>query len=705
MNDEKKKPIRPHTRPKIRRRTQPGGTGGGTGGGGGVVERKLPTENCNEVKKEGHKQLVHPTNTNTTVAHKASPQQGTQSSSSKSTKVSSLLSSCSVDEILEKTRKQLDHALSLDMVQNRKEQSSTATPTIGLLQGILSKANSPSTSSTSSLSYSNSSAVQCSIIDHNSNKKQSKLSPSASQQQQQQQRQQPVVVKGILKQKGKYQNKASGTPHSSISGSAPIPTNQKSKPTTPSTSHSKGGRKASNNTTKGRASPIIKSTIVERPFPKADPYPFPTQPQQKQQQQQQQLNYNSTEIEGYIPTIQTDSKNNKLSVNEPTTNTSIDNNICSDQSSNMKNSINNTKKNEQQEETNINDQNTSAIETDVQFQCMTKSEYKSAVDVSKLLGMSVNEFLSKQKEVIENERKEKESKSNKEQQQQSSSSQYDYENDDNSTTDTETNIEEDDNNDEDDLLSFFAPDSDDEEGDEDSVIIYDPKSQRSFLTLWNALSTWITPQSVFVLQKYRNDLFDFDHDEKYRAVTTAQVDPLLSTDQNNYPSSSDIAISRCEGLMSMMKMNLSKALTDLGYNKSISTATTTTTTTNTITNAATTATAATATATAAATVVDEQIRQMAHSRLAEFIQSFDFSEPMVKFDTKMWYAMSVVLLDILLPSDKEQDEAKKNGEVKDWIMRDLPSSIVAVDVNVEEYYYLTHTAIPTLSKGMVVSDS
>jgi hypothetical protein len=62
----------------------------------------------------------------------------------------------------------------------------------------------------------------------------------------------------------------------------------------------------------------------------------------------------------------------------------------------------------------------------------------------------------------------------------------------------------------------------------------------------------------------------------------------------------DIAASRCEGLMSMVKMNLSKSLSDLGYNST-----------------------------------DEYTRQIAQTRLADFIQSFDFSESMVKIDTKI----------------------------------------------------------------------
>ena len=48
--------------------------------------------------------------------------------------------------------------------------------------------------------------------------------------------------------------------------------------------------------------------------------------------------------------------------------------------------------------------------------------------------------------------------------------------------------------------------------------------------------------------------------------------------------------------------------------------------------------------------MNQNISQTACIRLGEFIQSFDFSESMVKLDSKMWFALTVILLDILLPN-------------------------------------------------------
>ena len=423
-----------------------------------------------------------------------------------------------------------------------------------------------------------------------------------------------------------------------------------------------------------RKSSIIKDTIVERPFPKANNEQHNVQ----QTQQQQTPKHDSMQIEGYTPTRCTDIPEEH-----------VDNDTHKNDDTMARNNTNvGDNKADHVDDKHDGDNTPETIEVDVEFQCMTESEYKSAIEISHALGMTVGEFLSKQKEVIDEEQKEKRNQNESETTsmncQYSKVTQDDYNHDDDDGT-----------NEEEDLFSFFGPDSDD--SDEDSVIVLDPKRQRPFITLWNALSTWITPKSVKILQQYRSELFDHDHNEKYSAVTNHHPSSTNSTTiddadcHNQY--NSDIAISRCEGLMSIMKMNVSKALDDLGYRSG-----------------------------SASTCTDKHImRQLAHSRLAEFIQSFDFSEPMVKFDTKMWYAMSVVLLEILLPTttntasdgvnsrkDYERQDGSEKSDTRDLGDLDsrtrcikLPSSIVAVDIGVEEYYYLTHTAIPSLSKGLV----
>jgi hypothetical protein len=43
------------------------------------------------------------------------------------------------------------------------------------------------------------------------------------------------------------------------------------------------------------------------------------------------------------------------------------------------------------------------------------------------------------------------------------------------------------------------------------------------MILWNALSKWITPKSVHVLQQCRSELFNNDHGEEYNTVVSPDV--------------------------------------------------------------------------------------------------------------------------------------------------------------------------------------
>ena len=426
-------------------------------------------------------------------------------------------------------------------------------------------------------------------------------------------------IKGILKKETKYQNNAKDDNVNNkklvVSQSTQ---GDKQSPQQISTTSIK------TNLNQNAASTLVKDIIVERPFPKADPYP-------NESNSDEVTTYNSTQVEGYIPKEDqtTIAQNNKeMKTSKDTTSDSSDNENITDLGN-----------------------GSSMIETDMEFKCMTEAEFKSAVEVSVALGISVDEFLVQQQKIIDQEQGTKEHRKSP------------CSKDENNSSDSESTDEEEfgDENQQDDFFSFFGADSDnDEDRDEPS----NDRKHTPFMILWNALSKWITPKSVQVLQKYRNDLFD-KNQEKYSPV-------IGGDDTNNVESSdassnynNDIAASRCEGLMTMIKMNLSKALMDLDYKRD----------TNDKTNG----------------LSDEYFRQNAHMRLGEFIQSFDFSESMVKLDSKMWLALTVLLLDMLLPISTLHEGRKKK----------LPSSIIAIGIHDEEYDYLIRTAVPTLSKGLL----
>jgi hypothetical protein len=71
---------------------------------------------------------------------------------------------------------------------------------------------------------------------------------------------------------------------------------------------------------------------------------------------------------------------------------------------------------------------------------------------------------------------------------------------------------------------------------------------------------------------------------------------------------------------------------------------------------------------------------MAHVRLGEFIQTFNFSA-MVKLESKMWLALSVLLLHLLLPQEFRCDDDDEEGEEGVHESRNnVPVSIAAIGI-------------------------
>ncbi len=500
-----------------------------------------------------------------------------------------------VDELLEKTRQRLDNALYI----GQKLPSSSSTR-VGLLKGLLE------TMDDLGSTYDNMTVEMKTGVSLFTDKKEdTQLNSNTNKESTHRGK-----VKGILKHDTKYQSKDNyRTENESIvrmevDKNAPAH-HQQTKPMNESNTM----EKAIINT-----STLVKDIIVERLNPKAESYPNEKSPQDQI--------CNSTEVEGYIPKQKHEVTKQKQKQQEKIINDSFGNNISVEEGSTLLQEAH-------------PDDNQNIFETDMEFKCMTDAEYKSAVEVATALGMTVNEFLTQQQEIINNEKKEIGNVMEMEMIEEANKENI-IETDDGESFDGDS---------QDDFFSFFGADTDDEDSDV-SVSNNDIKPS-SFMILWGALSNWITPKSVTVLQKYRSDLFDKDHD-KYNPV----VGEESNTDSNsNY---NDVAVSRCEGLMSMVKMNLSKALSELEYSSN-----------------------------------DDNLIQMAYTRLGEFIRTFDFAESMVKLDSEMWLALTVVLLHIILPK-------------REIVDAELPASAITVGIGLTEYVYLTRTAIPTLSKGATI---
>jgi hypothetical protein len=182
--------------------------------------------------------------------------------------------------------------------------------------------------------------------------------------------------------------------------------------------------------------------------------------------------------------------------------------------------------------------------------------------------------------------------------------------------------------------------------------------------LWNALSSWITSEAVQVLREQKSELFTPGVGSSNAVTKDTRQSPGEETEMSGV---SDIQLSRCVGLMNMLKLNLMKSLEDLGYNSE-----------------------------------DGYTRRMAERRLGDFVERFDFSHPMVKFQTEMYRALTIVLLNIVLPQHDIAYEGQAGIIVQDDTPStefQLPGPLSDIGITKEEYQYLVRSAIPTLDVG------
>lgn len=275
--------------------------------------------------------------------------------------------------------------------------------------------------------------------------------------------------------------------------------------------------------------------------------------------------------------------------------------------------------------------NSETIEAHMEFSCMPQEEYDDLIKQAKSSGLPIEKYL----EYLQDD--DKEGIDSKE-----CVNGNDDEDDDGTDQD-----EEDDGND---IFDFFGSALAEEEE-------RPPPPLRAFMVLWNAISRWITADSVVLLRSYKSDKFV----NQEPPVTVA-----LNAAPNKITEMSDICASRCAGLMNMLKINLIRSLDELGYSTS-----------------------------------DNYTRRMAETRLGEFVQKFDFTDPMVKFNSIQWRALTIILLSVVLPRHDLAYEGKTGIVVRDEVSPELalPNTLKEVGMSVEEYKYLVDTAIPSLDVG------
>jgi hypothetical protein len=201
------------------------------------------------------------------------------------------------------------------------------------------------------------------------------------------------------------------------------------------------------------------------------------------------------------------------------------------------------------------------------------------------------------------------------------------------------------------FMDFFGADEDDSVGEVEPA----PKP---FILLWNAMSSWITPETTGQIQEWQAE------QEVAGGDASAVVPP--PTLRQPYDLS-DIGASRCGGLMSMVKMHLPRALEELGYNKS-----------------------------------DGRVRLLAQSRLANFVRTFNYSDASPKFDSSLWRALTVILVNICFPSsvlypDIHGTQSAQEGS--EGQRASVPASILHCGISGSEYKYLVNSAMKSLAAG------
>jgi len=192
-----------------------------------------------------------------------------------------------------------------------------------------------------------------------------------------------------------------------------------------------------------------------------------------------------------------------------------------------------------------------------------------------------------------------------------------------------------------DMDSSFYDEDDYEENDDDVNLSSAPP--KAFLFIWQALSDWITPRTVHLVQEWQTN-GNADNPERMKEWISQE-------------DRSDVGASRCAGLMSILKMHIPKSLeeTSLSKNpKSLSK------------------------------------KEMQH-RLSNLCRTFDYTQPMAKFnhtkDSKSyWRTLCCILLTISIGTN--------NVGENDII---LPESAKAIGLTREEYSYFVHKAISSLS--------
>ena len=184
---------------------------------------------------------------------------------------------------------------------------------------------------------------------------------------------------------------------------------------------------------------------------------------------------------------------------------------------------------------------------------------------------------------------------------------------------------------------------------------------RTFRTFWELLTRWATPSTVDLILSYQGvHSTTLDDDLPVDGSVVVVEESKLDDSQQEQRSDVNIGASRQQAIMSMIKMCLGRSLSEL--NK-------------------------------ISTVQDEHgikvDQRRVEQRLADLVRTFDTSTGGTDLNMKMWKGLTAILIRNVFP----------NSSGSTVVSKELPKSIQALSISLEEYQYLTRSVFTSL-KGM-----
>lgn len=174
----------------------------------------------------------------------------------------------------------------------------------------------------------------------------------------------------------------------------------------------------------------------------------------------------------------------------------------------------------------------------------------------------------------------------------------------------------------------------------------------AFRKLWEILVQWATPATFQLVCQYSNtgELQNEPVDQGVTDVAVSDVTDNQHNHENNSRNTIDVGASRRAGIMNMIRMNISRSLSELKSQH------------------------------------DVTDRRKVEKCLADLVNTFDCTGATADFDMKLWRGMTTILIAIVAPAPAEAQTAQ------------LPKSIATLGIASEEYRYLTRRALVDLNQ-------